>query len=256
MTKSFSFSFLLLVAMVASSIGLSLASGLETYLGLITFTPDGLIGIAIAAIFTLSVQSILFVISWRIAQHLLDPLRAQIPSYIVFVICALFSGFFSYFGFFQATGGRDDTIRTNAMTVAQGEIIDVIEAEFDAVIDMRHADLVAPGGVLEAWEQTQRDLMRTAAASRAEIEAAAERRIAELTEDREQARQMLRAAERDLVEAQAEERLAEQRRADLRAEIERLVSLQRERETNVEEQLAVLASLGTQLETELLTGEG
>ena len=63
-----SFAFIIFWVMVIASVGLSIASGYETLLGLVLFMPEGIIGLVIGFIFTLSIQALLLAISWRMSE--------------------------------------------------------------------------------------------------------------------------------------------------------------------------------------------
>lgn len=127
--RAMNFSSMLLVATVVGSVALSLASGYETFLGLLDFMPESFVGAVMATIMTFGVQVILFVISWRIANHLLDPIKSQLPSFAVWLICAFFSGYFSFYGFFQQTGGRDEEARVTVVASAHSRALKFIEDE-------------------------------------------------------------------------------------------------------------------------------
>lgn len=251
-----SFSYLLLIVMVAASIGLSVVSGYETFLGLLNFMPDGPVGTAFGGIFTLAVQAILFVISWRIAQHLLDPLRQQIPSFAVWLICAFFSGYFSYFGFFQATGGRDENTRADAVLVAQSNILDEIADDISADLDETFTIQLVQGTSYRGWSDGLDRLFQIAAGAKPQIERVARAREAELSEERAALNKDLDGLQEQRVQAEAEVRIAEQRRGNIQSEIESLNQQIATLQSNIEDSRAEVQGLQAQLEAEGLTGQG
>lgn len=136
-------SWLILVGTIAGSIALSIVSAYETWLGLVDFMPKGVIGGLMAVILTFGVQIILFAISWSIAEHVRDGFKANIWRIGIWIMCAFFSGYFSFYGFFQGTGGRAESVRTAVIEAQQDEIMSGIEESFNTLINERHqAELV------------------------------------------------------------------------------------------------------------------
>lgn len=250
------YSYLLLVVMVVASLLLSVVSGYETYLGLLNFMPEGFIGAVFGLIFTLAVQAILFAISWRIAQHVLDPWKQQMPSFAVWIVCAFFSGYFSYFGFFQATGGRDENIRVNAVTVEQGDILQSIENDINTDLVTAHTEALLETPFYEAWKESLRDLIRTADQVRPEIQRAAGISEAQFLAERSELEQTLDRHQRDRAQAEADVRLAGQRQAELQTEVENLTGQIAGLMSEIDDSKAKIAGLESQLEVEGRTGEG
>lgn len=252
---------LLFWVMVATSVGLSIASGYETLLGLQLFMPDGVIGWIMGFVFTLSVQMLLLAISWRIANHLLDPVPSQIPSYLVWVICAIFSGYFSYFGFFQATGGRDDNLRADKVIETQEQILREVRDDMGGNLNALRAEVLTGSDnqgtdAFLDWEDQHRELMRIASNARTEIQANARQREQKLSEERDRLRQSLDGLKADAANAQADVRIAQSRREGLQSEIEDLET----RLENLTAQIVIkrteVDSLIAQRDIERQTGEG
>lgn len=251
-----SWAFLLLWTMVAASIGLSLVSAFETYLGLVNFMPTGLLGGILAGVFTLAVQALLFVISWRIAQHLLDPIRSQIPSFLVWFICACFSGYFSYFGFFQQTGGRDENLRVDKVIETQNDVLRTIRANIETDLNDAFEEEFLKAPNYRPWITGLSQLITTAESIQPEIAAKARQREDELTAEIAALRQSLDSKRAERADAEAEVRLAAQRREDLQRQLEELTELIRGLRVNVQNATAEVGALETQLAIEGRTGQG
>ena len=177
----------LFVLMYVSSLALSVVSGLETWLGLLEFSPAGVMGWIIAAGLTFGVQMLLFVVSWIIAENLREGARVLVPQGAVWLICAVFSGYFSFYGFFFGQGGPSETLRQNAVRSEVVAVLKTVDDSLSAELDSLHGTLVAPTGLLGAWENESllpmidkaRDsrslLAQASAAKRAELQAESDR---------------------------------------------------------------------------------
>ena len=129
---------MLLYATISASVALSIVSAYETYLGLLDFMSDSLVGSVASGILTFGVQVLLFVISWSIAEHIREGFRANAARWAIWVLCAFFSGYFSYFGFLETTGGRDEDIRQPAITAEIGEVLQTVEVRLSTSFDNNH----------------------------------------------------------------------------------------------------------------------
>jgi predicted nucleic acid-binding Zn-ribbon protein len=252
MTKAY----VLFWVMVVASLCLSVVSGYETFLGLRNFMPEGFIGAIFALIFTFAVQALLFVISWRIAEHLLDPWRKQALSFSVWLICAIFSGYFSYFGFYQATGGRDENTRVNAVQVAQADILRRIEADIAGDLADRHQGDLLDNAAYAGWVNGLEDLIDIAQRSERDIERLARDRETELTAQRTNLQQTLDQLQQDRIAADADLQSAERAREALRDAIAALESRSADLAAQMTEAEAAVDGLRTQLEVEGRTGQG
>ncbi|MCA8927402.1 MAG: hypothetical protein KDC18_04980 [Alphaproteobacteria bacterium] len=98
-------------SMVVASLALSVGSFYTTWIGMLEFVGSDVIGVLIAFIITFGVQSLLYAISWGIAQNWRIGRGRLIGSVVMWLICAFISGFFSFYGFFNTQGGRDELTR-------------------------------------------------------------------------------------------------------------------------------------------------
>ncbi len=251
-----SLAFLLLWAMLAASVGLSLVSAFETYLGLVNFMPVGVLGAVFAGIFTLAVQALLFVISWRIAQHLLDPIRSQTPSFLIWVICACFSGYFSYFGFFQQAGGRDENVRVDAVVATQSEVLRSIRTDIESDLNRSFQNEFLQGANYEPWITGLSDLIAKAEAIQPEIEVKALEREQDLTKELNILRQRLDGLQNKLADAEAAVRIADGRRSTLQSEVESLMDEIASLRIEMDDAQTEVSALKAQLEIEERTGKG
>lgn len=252
MTKAY----VLFSVMVIASFFLSVVSGYETFLGLLNFMPDGIVGTIFGLIFTFAVQALLFVISWRIAEHLLDPWLKQAPSFAVFLICAVFSGYFSYFGFFQATGGRDENTRVNAVQVAQGDILRRIEADIAQDLNSRQQASLLATNTYREWEEGLEGLIDIAQGVEDEVERFARQREIQLTAERTRFQGSLDLLQQDRIAAEADLQSAERARQVLREEISRLEQRSAELAEGIVQAEAAVQGLRAQLDVEGRTGQG
>lgn len=147
--KKFDNQKLIFYAMLMSSAALSLVSAYETYLGLLDFMGSTFVGKMASAILTFGIQVLLFAISWSIANHLRDGFRANIPRWIIWVLCAFFSGYFSYYGFFETTGGRNDDVRMSAVNREVSDIYLSAEERLVQILEENHAALVGGDDAVE-----------------------------------------------------------------------------------------------------------
>jgi hypothetical protein len=244
------------LTMVIASLCLSVVSGLETFLGLRNFMPQGFIGVIFAMIFTFAVQALLFVISWRIAEHLLEPWRSQALSFTAWFICAVFSGYFSYFGFFQQIGGRDENTRVNAVQVAQADILRQIDADIEEDLRAQHQQALLDNGTYETWVEGLENLIEVAEQAETEIEIRARQREGDLTAQRVGLQQELELLQEDRIAADAARQSAERTREALRERIVRLETSTTALADQIVEAEAAVEGLRTQLEVEGRTGQG
>lgn len=256
-----SFAFVIFWVMVVTSVGLSIASGYETLLGLVLFMPDGFIGLVIGFIFTLSIQALLLAISWRIANHLLDPLPRQIPQWTGWAICAVFSAYFSYFGFFQATGGRDENVRVDKVVAAQSAILQQIRSAIETDMSALSEQYISGDDgngtdLFNDWSGGLKELIETASVSKADIQRNARAREKDLSDERAELQRTLDVLRDDVAEAIAEVSRAGTRGEDLRAEIETLGSSVDQLTAEEVKQEGVVKGLEEKLEIEGRTGQG
>ena len=153
--KKFDNQRLIFVAMLLASAALSFVSAYETYLGLLDFMGTTVIGNIASGVLTFGIQVLLFAISWSIANHLKDGFRANIPRWAIWILCAFFSGFFSYFGFFQTTGGRNDDVRMAAINKEISEIYEEVDDILEHKLDTEHTELINDEATSEyvVWKQ-------------------------------------------------------------------------------------------------------
>jgi hypothetical protein len=177
----------LFVLMYLSAVVLSVVSGIETFMGLLEFSPAGPLGWVIAAGLTFGVQVLLFAISWKIAENLREGVRVLAPQAIAWAICAFFSGYFSFYGFFYGQGGASETLRQNAVRSEVVSVIKTVDDSLSTEIERSHQALIAPGGALRAWEaadlrpmidlarDSKSQLAQASAAKRADLQAESDR---------------------------------------------------------------------------------
>lgn len=252
---------LIFYAMILSSLAISVVSAYETYLGLLDFMGTGAVGKLFAGILTFGIQVLLFAISWSLANHLKDGFRANLPRWTIWILCAFFSGYFSYYGFFQTTGGVKDDKRMVAVNRESSDIYISIEEQLALKLDDAHVDLFEGDGQanFETWKSDNLEAV-IAVATDNDVgdliaEAARQSRVA-LTNDIQDLRDQLV----PLRTEQARLGNRTQRGGDSlsamrsrRSELQsRLGTLAGERDDTQAE----LSALETQLERELLTGEG
>lgn len=158
--KKFDNQKLIFYAMLISSAALSIVSAYETYLGLLDFMGSTFFGKVASVILTFGIQVLLFAISWSIANHLKDGFRANIPRWIIWVLCAFFSGYFSYYGFFETTGGRNDDVRMSAVSREVSDIYLSAEEWLEQILEEKHAALIGGDDAVEYQDWATNDLRR------------------------------------------------------------------------------------------------
>ena len=153
--KKFNNQRLILVAMLLSSAALSIVSAYETYLGLLDFMDTTVFGNIASGILTFGIQVLLFAISWSIANHLKDGFRENIFRWVIWILCAFFSGYFSYYGFFETTGGRNDDVRMAAINKEMSGIYKSVDDILARKLDAEHAGLINDEATSEyaVWKQ-------------------------------------------------------------------------------------------------------
>lgn len=161
---------LILWGTVAGAIALSIVSAYETWLGLQDFMPAGIIGSMMALIMTFGVQIILFAISWSIAEHTRDGWRANTGRIAIWLLCACFSGYFSFYGFFQGTGGRDDNVRATKVTTIRDQIFSDTGLNLDVALKAQHESELVASTVYKAWVDDLTAMIAAASNEEAEIE--------------------------------------------------------------------------------------
>ena len=163
--KKFDNQRLIFFAMLLSSAALSIVSAYETYLGLLDFMGTKIFGKIASGILTFGIQVLLFAISWSIANHLKDGFRENIPRWAIWILCAFFSGYFSYYGFFQTTGGRNDDVRMAAINKELSDIYKSVDDILARKLDAQHAELINGEATSEyaVWKQNHLDHVIAAA---------------------------------------------------------------------------------------------
>lgn len=251
-------SHLLLYATIAASVALSLVSAYETYLGLLDFMADGLVGVIASGILTFGVQVLLFVISWSIAEHIREGFRANAARWAIWLLCAFFSGYFSYFGFLETTGGRDEDIRQPAITTEIDEVLQTIEARLVDTLDMNHsANLLDNPAYKDDWVAgSLREMIALADGAEARIAQAARIARDENLQEKQDLQNQLESLRNELREATVAQRLFE-------ADIERTQQAYesaRARLSEIEDRISdanlEATELQARLERELTTGDG
>ena len=245
---------LLFYSTIAASVALSLVSGYETYLGLLDFMTDGIVGHIASAVLTFGIQVLLFVISWNIANHLRDGFRANIPRWAIWALCGFFSAYFSYYGFLYTTGGRNEDIRQQAIKSERSEILGAVNDNFKARLASDHQTKLLDAAPYKDWvDGSLRNLIQIAANSTDKIagaarvareallieQTAARNRLVPLEQQLGAAKVQLEISRRDLVRVQDEYTTRSQQiaadkssRSTAAAEVARLeASLQQESAT-------------------------
>ena len=163
--KKFDNQRLIFVAMLLSSAALSIVSAYETYLGLLDFMGTTVPGNIASGILTFGIQVLLFAISWSIANHLKDGFRENIFRWAIWILCAFFSGYYSYYGFFQTTGGRNDDVRMAAINKEMSEIYLSVDNFLADNFEVQHAQLINddPTSEYAIWKQNNLARVITAA---------------------------------------------------------------------------------------------
>ncbi|WP_299369797.1 hypothetical protein [uncultured Tateyamaria sp.] len=167
----FTTSNLILWGTIAGSIALSIVSAYETWLGLDDFMPQGFIGAIMAFILTFGVQVILFAISWSIAEYARDGFKANLWRISIWIMCAFFSGYFSFYGFFQGTGGRDDVERSNVIQTERSRILNGIQENLVTGLNTQHQDQLVNNATYRTWIEELRSVIDAANGAQAQIEA-------------------------------------------------------------------------------------
>lgn len=129
---------LLLYATIAASVALSIVSAYETYLGLLDFLGRTVVGNIASTILTFGIQVLLFAISWSIASHIRDGFRQNAARWAIWVLCAFFSGYFSYYGFVETTGGRNEATRAAVISKEVQVALQEVDNRFDETLTQRH----------------------------------------------------------------------------------------------------------------------
>ena len=259
--KKFDNQRLIFVAMLLSSVALSIVSAYETYLGLLDFMGTTVFGNIASGILTFGIQVLLFAISWSIANHLKDGFRENIFRWAIWILCAFFSGYFSYYGFFQTTGGRNDDVRMAAINKEMSDIYKSADDILAHKLDAQHAELINDEVTSEyvVWQQNHLAHV-IAAATAPDIgdkirKAAAEERGSLLKEGktlRDQLTPLLAEREQvkaDLNHSNSQLKATRMRKDELEAKIARLASELSDAEGDVEQKQA-------DYDQELTTGDG
>lgn len=213
---------LILWGTVAGSVALSIVSAYETWLGLNDFMPKEIIGGIMAFILTFGVQVILFAISWSIAEHVRDGFKSNIWRIAIWVMCAFFSGYFSFYGFFQGTGGRAEPKRTAYVQTQQDEMLASIDANLIAELEERHQTDLMETSQYEGWVEQLESLITIANSAQDDIAANNAQESAKLREAQRQLRDERDALTNDRAAVEAQARQGQRELRDLRAHDEAL----------------------------------
>lgn len=252
----FTSSRLILWATIAGSIALSIVSAYETWLGLNDFMPTGIIGSLMAVILTFGVQIILFAISWSIAEHTRDGFRSNMWRIAIWIMCAFFSGYFSFYGFFQGTGGRAESVRSAYIEAQQDEVLASIEASLVSTLSDRHQSDLVSSSDYENWIEELRSLIDAANNAKAQIEANNRVKSTELRDRQRQLRDERDSLAQSRNSIEADVRQSERQLADLRKESENLNARADELDRAVTTLEGERDSLQIQYDQEIETGDG
>lgn len=173
------------VLMYVASLALSLVSGLETFDGLRKFSSAGMIGTIVAFGLTFGVQTLLFVVSWMIAENLREGWRVLAPLSAIWLISAAFSGYFSYYGFFYLQGGPNEEDRLDSVRSRIEAVYTAVDEAFQDKQRKDHEALVKEGGALQIWQETAlRPMIVLATGARDQLRTAQALRLGEISDER------------------------------------------------------------------------
>jgi|GEM_PF-5649698 len=243
-------------SMIVASLALSVGSFYTTWIGMMEFVGSDTIGVAISFIITFGVQSLLYAISWGIAQNWRLGGTRLISSALMWLICAFISGFFSFYGFFNEQGGRDLLTRhlyinTAIQTTVQGIADDLakrVEDRHRAMIESDEYARWMNGGIEKVISDSQQ--LESAISQTARLETNRLRNqiqdnrleIARLRGERERTTRNLSNSQSDIDNVRADVKQLEDDVARLSREIPNLAD--------------ELTSLGIRKEQEARTGTG
>ncbi len=129
-------------SMVVASLALSIGSFYTTWIGMMEFVGSDFVGVLVSFIITFGVQSLLYAISWGIAQNLRVGRGRLIGSITMWLICAFISGFFSFYGFFNTQGGRDELTRRLHVNAEVQDVLGGVSDRMERRIDSLHAEMI------------------------------------------------------------------------------------------------------------------
>lgn len=142
------------LALFVASIGLSIASAGTTGMGFLQFTPPWFLPLSV--LMTFGVQTLLFVVSWRLGATLLERrslgqfCKQQIPLWLVFFIAAVVSIFFSFAFLFDEIydrGSREianlTAVQSNVETILGRLKEDIEKEQTERILELVDSDKYA-----------------------------------------------------------------------------------------------------------------
>lgn len=253
---------LVFIAMLFASFALSLGSFWQTMNGMAGFTGhDTSTGWVISFIITTGVQLLLFAISWRIAETWREGGGQLFGNLVIWSICGFVSMFFSFYGFFNDQGGRDE--ERNLLTVqteASGVLAQVSTSQDTARNELRENIIAEDGKHRQAYVAWKDDellrIIAVAAAVQGEIQDGAEARQRKLRADKAQQSDLEISTQRDLDNRQIEIDRLEQQRIARQESIDNLRRELTGAETKITTAQLEADAVRVNLENEGKTGKG
>lgn len=252
---------LVFLAMLFASFALSLGSFWQTMNGMAGFTARDVMGWMVSIIITTGVQLLLFAISWRIAESWREGGGQLLGNLVIWTICGFVSMFFSFYGFFNDQGGRDEFRNVLTVQSEAAKVLGEIATSQDTARDGLKEDIIGANGELRdiyvKWKNDEIIGAITAASDAKEtIARGAEDRKAALRDAKTRENDRLIEVQRNLDNLQIEiDRLEQQRTARIES-IENLDKKIAETESRIDDARTNVNSLQVRLESEGRTGRG
>lgn len=241
--------------MLVSSLAISVVSAYETFIGLQEFMVRNLTGALMAGVLTFGIQALLFALSWNIAENLRGGVSALLPRIIGWMMCAFASGFFSFYGFFNGQGGRDEAQRVSVIQAETLAVLDRIDAQLSKALDEAHKTATQANSPFSNWiDGSLRQLLSVSSNAQQAIEAAATKKSGEIRDEIQQERARRIPLEEELRELRVSLSSGDRQLERLRGREDALTNQLAAAESDALAARARLLQLQAELEQELITG--
>lgn len=246
----------LFAATFTSSGLLAIISGYETWQGLLSFMPKGLLGSNMSFLLTFGIHTLLFVISWSIAEKYRYGFLKVLPSVAIWMMTGFFSAYFSFFGFFEATGGRDEAFRQAAIIAESEAITSRIGSEVVQEVADAHRVQLVESEAYKSWVRDVQSLVDTAQQAERQILLNAQIEQQELFDRSSELRERRLALLNQLAPLRAYVEVSRSQLATVREDLATITARTDELQENVQYLTEERNALARQLDAEGQTGQG
>ena len=252
---------LVFLAMLFASFALTLGSFWQTMNGMAGFTSRDVMGWMVSIIITTGVQLLLFAISWRIAETWREGGGQLFGNLVIWMICGFVSMFFSFYGFFNDQGGRDEFRNVLTVQSKASEVLGKISTSQDTARDQLREDIIGANGrfreIYRKWKDEEiLGVIVAAGAAKKAIEDGAKERQAKLKDDKARENDRLIEVQRQLDNLEVKIDDLEQQRSTRQQSIEDLRRRIAESESKLKDAQTNVDALLVKLESEGRTGQG